>query len=130
MKNYIVYSSGGEILRCGICPDEIMSVQAQAGESVIEGEANDITQYILDGVVTDKSAMSLSTDKITITANGVDASITTGLPNPSNIYINRIKQEISIIDGVLEFTVDTPGIYKIRIESFPYLDYIFEVTAT
>jgi len=130
MKNYIVYNSVGEILRTGYCPDEMINIQAQAGESVIEGIANDVTQYMLNNTVTDKSVMSLSTDKVTITANGIDASITTGLPNPSYIYINGIRQGTLITDGVLEFTVDTPGVYKIKIESFPYLDYEFEVTAT
>jgi len=130
MKNYIVYNTQGEILRTGYCPDEMVDIQAQVGELVIEGIANDVTQYMLNDTTTDKSVMSLSTDKITITANGIDASITTGLPNPSYIYINGIRQAIVIIDGVLEFTVNTPGIYKIRIESFPYLDYEFEVTAT
>jgi len=128
MKNFIVYNSIGEILRTGICPDEMVDIQAQTGESVMEGIANDVTQYILDGIVIDKSAMSLSTDKIIITANGVDASITTGLPNPSDIYVNNMKQG-TITDGVLEFTADTPGTYKIKIMSFPYFDYEFEVIA-
>ena len=52
--NYIVYKTkSGEILRTGTCPPEMAAIQASDGETVIEGTANDITQYIVDGVVTD-----------------------------------------------------------------------------
>jgi len=72
--NYIAYNTEtGEILRTGQCPGPITATvhnendnpyeitlqdgqhlqQARSGESVIEGIANDETQYIKDGIVTD-----------------------------------------------------------------------------
>lgn len=50
MKNFIVYSLGGKITRTGICPSSDFYLQ---GEHVIEGTANDATQYIQDGQVVD-----------------------------------------------------------------------------
>lgn len=50
--NFIVYDRSGVILRTGSCSEEMLSIQEQFGETVIEGTANDQTQYILDGVVT------------------------------------------------------------------------------
>lgn len=51
--NFIIYDPTGLILRTGVCPEEMLSIQAQMGETVIEGMANYFTQYIIDGVVTD-----------------------------------------------------------------------------
>lgn len=43
MKNYIVYSDNGQILKTGQCQDNDFDLQ---GLNVIEGIANDATQYI------------------------------------------------------------------------------------
>lgn len=50
MKNFIVYSDVGSIIRFGICADSDLELQ---GEHVMEGVANDATQYIQDGEVVD-----------------------------------------------------------------------------
>jgi len=54
MKNYIVYNLQGKILRTGICPDDMFDIQAQKGEYIIEGTANDRLQKIVNGKVVDK----------------------------------------------------------------------------
>jgi hypothetical protein len=47
MKRFVVYGNdSGVILRSGVCPDEMFDVQAMEGETVIEGEANDITDLV------------------------------------------------------------------------------------
>jgi hypothetical protein len=51
---YVVYISTGEIIKTGDCPDGMLEEQKGPGEFVIEGEANDITQKIVDGKVVDK----------------------------------------------------------------------------
>ena len=48
MKHYIVYLPSGEILRTGQCHDDILHLQ---GELVIEGVAEDSTQYVENGQV-------------------------------------------------------------------------------
>lgn len=50
MKNFIVYNKDGKILRTGICPSSDFYLQ---GEYVMEGVANDATQYIQDAEVVD-----------------------------------------------------------------------------
>lgn len=53
--NYVVYKiDTGEILRHGICQETMFLLQAGEGEAVIEGVANDLTQYVCDGVVMDR----------------------------------------------------------------------------
>ena len=39
--NFIVYDKNGKIIRTGGCPASMLSVQAQNGEFVVEGKAND-----------------------------------------------------------------------------------------
>lgn len=51
MKNYIVYNDAGKILRTGSCPESDFDIQASEGEQVLEGQANDSTQEIVDGAV-------------------------------------------------------------------------------
>ena len=58
--NFIIYISTGVIIRTGICPDSMLLIQAQEGETVIEGVANYFTQYIADGVVTDYTEAELA----------------------------------------------------------------------
>jgi len=50
MKNFVVFVASGQILRTGSCPDADLPLQ---GENVIEGVANDATQYIQNGTVVD-----------------------------------------------------------------------------
>lgn len=48
---FIVHDAAGNILRTGSCPVDHLALQARAGETAIEGEANDILDKIVAGVV-------------------------------------------------------------------------------
>lgn len=50
MKNYIAYKLTGQITKTGVCAGADFYLQ---GEHVIEGVANDATQYIQDGELVD-----------------------------------------------------------------------------
>ncbi|MDA3806835.1 MAG: DUF4376 domain-containing protein [Thiomicrorhabdus sp.] len=54
MKKFIVYNSDGKILRRGSCPLSTFGQQAKPGEFIIEGEANDATDFIEGGLVKSK----------------------------------------------------------------------------
>jgi hypothetical protein len=54
MSNYIVYNTSGEILRTGSCQPMDVGNQAGNGEFVMVGDANDVTQLIVNGQVVDK----------------------------------------------------------------------------
>lgn len=54
MKQFIIYDAQGKILCTGTCPDDHMEQQAKAGESVIEGKADDALEYIDEGRVATK----------------------------------------------------------------------------
>jgi hypothetical protein len=50
MKSFIVYDETGRILRTGTCADSDLPLQ---GQHVIEGLANDDSQYVSNGAVVD-----------------------------------------------------------------------------
>jgi len=128
---YIVYKeSTGEILRTGSCPDDMLSIQAGAGEIAIEGIAKDATQYINTETqaIIDKFPIPCSINKTTMAADGVDTVIISSLPNPSLIHI-KDEGRWEITDGEFQFTVDTPGVYRITISSPIYLNVEYSVNA-
>lgn len=54
IKKYIVYTEDGLIRRTGVCPESALSLQAQEGEFVMEGEARDDLHMIVNGEVVAK----------------------------------------------------------------------------
>jgi len=56
MKRYIVADAKGNILRFGLCPDKVFSLQADKtkGESVVKGIADDRIHKIVGGKVVKK----------------------------------------------------------------------------
>ena len=54
MKNFIVYLADGKIVRTGSCSDSDFNLQPLVGELVIEGQANDATEMIKDGLIVNK----------------------------------------------------------------------------
>ena len=51
MKSYIVYNSDGIIIRTGVCSQHDLHLQAVDGQFVIEGEADDASQIVVDGEI-------------------------------------------------------------------------------
>jgi len=54
VKNYIVHDQNGNILRTGVCPDDMMDLNARENETIIEGIANDKRHIVLNGKICDK----------------------------------------------------------------------------
>jgi hypothetical protein len=51
MKNFVVYTSLGQIIKSGVCQDEVFDDQADAGCQVLEGIPAP-NQYVSNGVLT------------------------------------------------------------------------------
>lgn len=52
--DYIIYDVDGNILRTGNAPTSMVALQAQAGEFVMEGVADDATQIVVEGALQPK----------------------------------------------------------------------------
>jgi hypothetical protein len=63
MKKFIVYDVSGKILRTGVCPDDMLHIQARDGESVVEGEADDIRHKVTAGRVVDRPMAEIENDR-------------------------------------------------------------------
>lgn len=131
MKNFIVHDSNGVILRTGSCPDSMLLEQAQAGQTAIEGIANDVTQYISVGAVTNKPALGSTIDKTTILANGIEIATISGLPNPTQATITGggASSTMTVIDGVLALTFNVTGVYKVRLTAINKLPQEYSINA-
>lgn len=114
--NFIVYDSKGEIIRTGSCPSAMLALQTGVYEFVMEGQADDRTQWVDNHVVTQRPAMTPQ----------VNGSTISGLPQPCTATIDGQSQEV--LDGEIEVVADLPGTYLVRIEAFPYIPVELEVT--
>lgn len=98
------------------------------GFSLLQFKANNL-QYInlTTKLPVDKQSLTVSWDKTSITADGLDIAILSGLPIPCTVFIDDIENEVS--DGTLEFTADAVGEYQIRIDEVEYLPQEWTINA-
>lgn len=71
-----------------------------------------------------KTDASFSVNKNTIIADGIDECIVSNLPMPCTLTVNA--DEVTVDDGTLELTSDTPGKYCITCQTAQH--YLWEVT--
>jgi hypothetical protein len=61
MKFYIVYiSASGEIVRTGVCPDDMLTIQAFTGEVVTEGVAIDSNSLVTTAAITSVGTITMA----------------------------------------------------------------------
>lgn len=64
MKHFIIYNESGKILRTGRCQDKTFELQRSSDDELImEGQANDRTQKIVDKKIIDKTTEELEAEK-------------------------------------------------------------------
>lgn len=78
-----------EITVIGGCPDNIISEQRQAGESILVGIYPPDRYYIFSSLPRAKYTFSLIVSKYTITADGVDQCEITNIPSNTIIVIDN-----------------------------------------
>lgn len=126
--NYTIHDNQGRILRTVSCDPSQAAIQAQAGESMLEGKADDATQYVKDGLITDMPANPAIIDKITLSADGVDTCLISSIPIGSEVSVEG--QTYTVNDSEFIFSLDQPGTYEINITGSPFLPVTFTVEAT
>jgi len=131
VSNTIIYDSSGRIIRTVSAPPDMLLIQKQEGEFILYGEANGLTDYIDQGSVTPRQAQLTALNKLTLTADGIDAINISLAPSGIFTATNTITNErvSGPISGTDTFSTTIPGTYKIKIESWPYLDFEATITA-
>jgi hypothetical protein len=106
-------------------------MQKQEGEFILFGDANILTDYIDQGEVVARSTQLTSLNKEILTADGSDSITLTGVPTGTFTAINTSTKETvsGPISGTDTFSTTVPGIYQIKIESWPYLDFTATIEA-
>ena len=128
--SYITYDPAtGRLISAGTCPADMIS-------KAVGGAAHILVPYIPDLRETylDLASMSLQPrpqiapiDRTEIRADGIDVAVLRDLPDPVLATIDG--KEYKIAGGRLDFAADTPGIYVIFINHFPWKPYRVEVRA-
>lgn len=129
MISWTVYDTrNGRILRSGSASD-LQTVYAQVREPfediMLFENWSFGTHYIVGGVAIARPT-NPGFNKTEITADGSDAAILS-LGTPFAAVIDGAPH--SIADGVLEITSELPATYRVRVEAFPFLDYVAEIVA-
>ena len=132
MSEAIIYNLTGKILRTISAPPDMLLMQKQEGEFILYGEANGLIDYVDQGEVVSRQTQLTTLDKLTITADGIDTVILTNTPAGTFTATNITTRETVTgpISGTDTFSTTVPGTIKIKIESWPYLDFEAEVVAS
>lgn len=139
--NFAVYkTTTGEILRIGKVPDDMLTIQAGTGETVVEAVADPATEYYLAGVKTARPLLTTvaTWSTLTLVANGVaTATLGATLPNPTKINITPPANlgiapiaEQTVVDGSFVLSTTVAGAYKVTAKAFPYQDYTVTINGT
>jgi len=127
MTEITVYTEG-KIIRHVICPDFMVEIQCEEGESYVEGNYSSDSYYIEDGIPKLRSDMQPTVSTTEVLANGVDEVMITNLPVPATI---NVKGQIADVDdGELVLTFETPGKYRLTVEAFPHKPWEVTIHAT
>lgn len=133
-NNYAIYkTTTGRILKIGTQSYPLSDDQVKTGESIIPIPERS-TNYYVDITpspheVKVKEIHPLIANTATILANGVDTLTITGVHNPSTVtWPDGVVTEVT--DGSISFTLDLAGSYTVKIEAIPYINEVFDVTAT
>ena len=130
MRRWAVYNQQGHIDSIYSGPDFEAQLQAQGGLEVvpIADELDDVTAYIVDGVVQPKQQMPLVIDTSQIDADGIDEATITGIPSGVTVEWPD-GQSDTVTDGEIRFSVDLPGTYTFRFTAVPYLNQEITIEA-
>lgn len=115
------YASGNE--------DDARASAALMGVTALLVDAfpNVQTQYVANGVLTNKAAGVAAIDRTSVAADGVDFVTLSNLPQPCTVQVNAARYPVP--DGVLQLTFNQPGAYTVTVSAAPFLDQGFQVAA-
>ena len=118
MKNYIVHDESGNILRTGVCPDDMMYLNARENETIIEGIASDKRHIVVNGKICDKpvdlDALKVELqERLRVTRNAklsatdwtqhVDVDLTQDQVNAWKAYRKELRDLPSKYEDLMDF---------------------------
>lgn len=129
MESYTHYDNSGKIIQSGVVSD--VDINDMPYPRIPEYTEDFSTNYVYNGIITNKPTNTTTIDKVTCLSDGVDFITLSSIPDNATITISgqgvNINQSIGNSDTI---TFDLAGEYSLRIESFPSLDYEVIINAT
>lgn len=108
MTEFTKYSTiTEEILEIGGCALELLNEQCKENEAILEGVFSPDTWYISYGLPYIRQAFDLSISTLSISADGIDSSTITNIPNNTTVRI--VNTSYLITTGSLTFTSTEVG---------------------
>jgi len=126
MRTYVSYDESGRIIGISRLTDESFAIQTKTLIVAPDGY-RELLHYVENGSLVPRSTLNATWSKTTIAANGTDAAVLSGLPDPCTVMIDGEPHEIT--GGSLEFAASSPGVYRISIDEVQYLPEQWEITA-
>lgn len=76
---------------------------------------------VVDGVLVERTTMAPTVSATTITADGTDACVITGLPTPCVVAVSGVftAPPTAVTDGMVTLTATAPGTLTIRVTADP-----------
>ncbi len=125
MNYFVVNNSTGRVERNGQCARSDLLLQAKAGQTAIEGIADE-AKYFSEGSLINRPDSPITASSLSV---GVGESVV--FSNiPLDTLITYSNQEILVNDPMdlnLSWSSLTPGTFFFRFENFPYLEKKFTV---
>lgn len=134
---YLSYADNGRIHHYFTGPDFMWDAQPKDPTLLVlevpDGEQPLLTdKYIVDGQLVTRPTQATTVDKTTLVADGVDMITVSNAPM-GTFTATHVKTDDKVsgdINATDTFSTTIPGTYKIKIESFPYLDFETTIEAT
>jgi hypothetical protein len=129
--NAFVYDPAtGKILRrqsCAYGEVDYLGPNVVAVDQATSEGWTDVSHWVDGGELVLRPLMEPAPSSLSV-FSGESVTIT-GLPDAGIMHIGASEQ-IAWTGGVITFSPNTPGIYQLRFESFPYTDAMLEITVT
>ncbi len=128
----IIYNSLGKIIRAVDAPESMLLDQIHGlDEFLFYGDGNAKLDYINENTLVPRPLQLTILNKTTLNADGVDIVTISNAPQGTFTAFNLTTNDTITgeINGTDTFSTTISGTYEIKIESFPYLDFVTTVEA-
>lgn len=129
-QQYTRYETAtGKIIGWFGCRPAIADAQLLTGQGRIDDSYRSDDFYIQNGVAVARPDNNTTINTTSIQGDGIDEATISNIPNPSEVRVFGVG-DYTVTDGEFVFTVDTPGEYRIIVDSFPIKEKEFIINAS
>ena len=116
---WALYDESGAIIQVYTGPESEAELQGWQYIPILDG-LDDSTSYVDAEAVLPKLPFSLAITQTTISANGTDEAVISGIPAGATVEWPD-GQIDEVTDGEVRLSVDLPGTYTLIFDAVPYL---------